>query len=162
LSFKFAENVGLDETLVLEADFAHGTPLFGTFRLGTPQAFASRISFTHSFLYNPQAGNLLFDMRSYGARWGEVSVQGLAAAVFEGDGISAVSRADVNSPTGIHFTGAYIMQWEYSPVPEPSALALVVGGCGLLAAFRIKWRTRHRLAGIAVNSRQGNFEHVTR
>ena len=160
LSLVFGENVGPDDTVVLEA--GHGTFFGGSFgNVGFPQRFDSRISFTHPFLYNPQAGNLLFDMRSYGTHYefpGPGSIDGASSLT---DGVSGVGAIGVDSVRGEAFTAAYIFQFEYTLVPEPGVMALLATACGLLLLLP---RSRNHLKlffSSGTHPRQGSHSHVS-
>src|SRR3989442_1570246 len=76
----------------------------------TPSPFITHLRFAQSFFYDPRAGNLLLDMRSYGAHYVEMQgIQGLDYVGLPGDGVSSLQSRDVFSPIGTKFTGGYII-----------------------------------------------------
>jgi len=132
LSLVFANNLGLDDTIV----FARGPlSLSSTFTgpAGGPMDFDVVITLTTPFYYDPAAGNLLMDVRNFGG--GTTTV--LDAESITGDSIGRVhttfdSPGGVNSPNAGHGDSqGLVTQFTYSPVPEPGSACLVVIGAGL-------------------------------
>ena len=132
LSLVFANNLGLDDTIV----FARGPlSLSSNFTgpVGGPMDFDVVITLTTPFLYDPAAGNLLMDVRNFGG--GMTTV--LDTEVAAGDSIGRVhtnidSPGLVNSPTAANSdTAGLVTQFTHSPVPEPGSACLFVIGAGL-------------------------------
>ena len=154
LSRAFAENIGPDQTLVLPR--GNGTSFSGSSGGGVgPAPFFTRLQFAQPFFYDPKAGNLLLDMRSYGAHYEQfVSVRPLDAAREVGDGVSMVWVEDVDSPNGTLGTEGYIIRFEYTPVPEPAGVLWLAGAC-TLAAVLVRRRSE-------LKTKQGGRNHVAR
>jgi hypothetical protein len=129
MSLVFSENVGGNDTLVLGP---------GPFYLrnnvpGAPSGFPVLIELNQPFYYNPQAGNLLMDVRynlapppgdppgPFDASWGP------------GDSISSLFARGVGSVTGTADTIGLVTAFEITPVPEPGSLFLLA--LGLPAVF---------------------------
>src|SRR5688572_29948313 len=97
LSATFANNVGVDNTLV----FSRGplaTSSGFTGPAGGPKTFDMVITLTTPFFYNPTRGNLLLDVRNFGGG----ATTNFDSATTTGDSISRVlsnSLGNVNSPT---------------------------------------------------------------
>ena len=132
LSLVFANNLGLDDTIV----FARGPLTLSsnfTGPVGGPMDFDVIITLTTPFLYDPAAGNLLMDVRNFGSGTTTVLDQEFA----DGDSIGRVhtnidSPGLVNSPTAANRdTGGLVTQFTHSPVPEPGAACLFLVGAGL-------------------------------
>jgi hypothetical protein len=142
LSLVFANNVGLDDTIVLARGPLSLSSNF-TGPQGGPLDFDVVITLTTPFFYNPAAGNLLMDVRNFGG--GMTTV--LDAQDTTGDSISRVfttisSPGGVDSPNAGHSDSAgAVTQFTYTSVPEPGAggLLLVGGGlCCVLAQRRLR------------------------
>ena len=101
LSFLFASNIGADETVV----FSGPLPLSSDFSGGVPKDFNIVINLTTPFFYDPSMGNLLLDVRNFGA--------GLTTAfdsmMKQHDG---VSRIFTNSRKGVNQTQANLKDTE--------------------------------------------------
>ena len=137
LSLVFANNLGLDDTIV----FARGPLSLSSScsgPAGGPMDFNIVITLTHSISYDPAAGNLLMDVRNFGG--GTTTV--LDAESTTGDSIGRVhttssSPGGVNSPNAGHGDSAgLVTQFTYSTVPEPTAACLVFIGAGLCYVSR--------------------------
>jgi hypothetical protein len=108
LSSVFGANTGLDETVVYSGALTlQGTP--GSFSL-------TYIDLQQPFLYDPDVGNLLLDVRLS---------QGTPTSYFDatevaGDSVSRVWALDVNSPSGQADTLGLITGFSITPIPEPS------------------------------------------
>lgn len=134
LSTTFANNVGVDDTVVLNRG---ALPLSST-DVTTPtgsQEFDIAIQLDTPFRYDPTAGNLLLDIRNFG---GGVTTP-LDAVFVEGDSTSRLFNGflgdSVDNPTGIADTVGLVTKFVVaetpvsSEVPEPSSLvALLVAG----------------------------------
>jgi hypothetical protein len=95
LSFLFASNIGADDTVV----FSGPLPLSSDFTGGIPKDFDIVINLATPFFYAPSMGNLLLDVRNFGA--------GLTTAF---DSVmqphDGVSRISTNSRNGVNQTQA--------------------------------------------------------
>ena len=129
LSTTFANNVGADDTVV----FARGALTLSSAFTGPPSGpkdFDIIITLTTPFLYNPALGNLLLDVRNFGAG----STCSFDAVNTPGDGVSRVfSTTSVNDTTGS--TDSLGLVTGFNIVPEPGTAMLLVGGGTLLALF---------------------------
>jgi hypothetical protein len=135
LSTLFASNVGADDTTVFNSFVFVNAPVTGP--PGGPKDFT--VSFAlKPFIYDPSAGDLLLDVR----------------AIESGGGISAPFDAESNNPftahldapdisaaSGTSFATGLVTQFQFTPVPEASTLAL--GSLGtLLVGVGARWRQR--------------------
>ncbi len=129
LSPTFSENIGTDVISVFEGAFTFSYPF------NTPQTFfGSPILFTHPFYFDPSKGNLLFDIIKLGQ--GKLGYD-LDAVRSSTDGSSSAIRTGDQSPTGGTDTVAFIMQFTYDPIPEPSGVVmLALGGLAALLTLR--------------------------
>ena len=92
LSMTFADNVGLDDTVV----FARGSlPLSSASSGGAPKDFDIVINLTTPFFYDPGMGNLLLDVRNF---------DGVNTTFFDADdtGADGVSRVTTNIGGSVH------------------------------------------------------------
>ena len=98
LSLTFADNVGLDDTIVVNG----ALPLeSGYYFMTVPQPFQVLVYLPTPFYYNPSSGNLLLDIRNFsGGNTGP-----LDATDVLGDSVSIVSTGPVNAVTGFAGTG---------------------------------------------------------
>jgi hypothetical protein len=129
LSSVFAENVGLDETVV----FARGALRFESSAVSFPYV----ITFLHPFIYDPADGNLLLDVRNYGGgRSGP-----FAASTLTSDHSSSVWARSVDSASGILDSSGLTTGFRVTLVPEPGVLALLAlaaaGAVGVVQNRRI-------------------------
>lgn len=141
LSTTFADNVGLDETTVIDGSItleSSDTDADGL--LGGPRAFDIAISFTTPFIYDPTVGNLLLDI---------INSNNVRTTYFDSentldDSIASVYSEDVESSTGGRGGGkpgssGLVTQFEFSEIspvviPLPAASWVGLIGFGLLAA----------------------------
>ena len=131
LSLTFADNVGTDETVVYsgpitwETDGAGGPP-------DGPRPFDYLIEFQTPFVYDPNQGNLLDDVRLSEVVGGPPTIDshttGLLHAVVAGD-------ASATTATGTSFERPVI---QFAFVPEPSTFILAALGLTGLLAWRRK------------------------
>ena len=137
LSSTFANNVGADDTIV----FARGALTLSSAFTGPPDGpkdFDIIITLTTPFLYNPALGNLLLDVRNFGA--GTTTVFDAVSPL--GDGVSRVFNTDVNSGTGTPDSAGLVTG--FIIVPEPGTAALLLMGGGTLLAWFGGCRRRQR------------------
>jgi len=90
LSLLFASNIGADETVV----FSGPLPLSSNFTGGSPKDFDIVINLATPFFYDPSMGNLLLDVRNFGA--GLTTAFDSMAQPHDG-----VSRISTNSRNGV-------------------------------------------------------------
>ena len=128
LSSTYANNITAGDTIV----FARGPLTLSSAFTGPPNGpkdFDIIITLTTPFLYNPALGNLLLDVRNFGAG----STTSFDAVSPLGDGVSRVYNQNVNDPTGtLDSTG---LVTGFVIVPEPSSAALLLAGGGTLLAW---------------------------
>ena len=137
LSSTYADNVGADDTVV----FVRGPLTLSSAFTGPPDGpkdFDIIITLTTPFLYNPALGNLLLDVRNFGAG----STTSFDAVFTTGDGVSRVYNQDVNSGTGTTDTLGLVTGFVI--VPEPGTAALLLAGGGTLLAWFGGCRRRQR------------------
>jgi len=137
LSSTFADNVGADDTIV----FARGALTLSSAFTGPPDGpkdFDIIITLTTPFFYNPALGNLLLDVRNFGA--GTTTVFDAVSPL--GDGVSRVTNTDVNSGTGTPDSAGLVTG--FIIVPEPGSAALLLAGGGTLLAWFGGCRRRQR------------------
>jgi hypothetical protein len=126
LSSTFAQNVGANDKVV----FGPASLALIGYHSGstTPQSFSIRIPFSTPFFYDPNAGNLVMDVRNF--------TGGSSFGVFDGqltigDSVSrVVGFVDAPSMFASDSFG-FATQFEVTPVPEPSSwalMALCLGG----------------------------------
>ena len=106
----------------------------------TPNAFGPLIDFTTPYAYD--GGSLLVEVRR-GAR------TGAAAFNTDTDGTNSQGGArwlfntsSDTATTGTIVVGAQIFQLEFTPIPEPSSLALIAAGAACLARRRRRHHAR--------------------
>ena len=137
LSLTYANNITAGDTIV----FARGPLTLSSAFTGPPNGpkdFDIIITLTTPFLYNPALGNLLLDVRNFGAG----STTSFDAVSPLGDGVSRVFNQNVNDPTGtLDSTG---LVTGFVIVPEPSSAALLLAGGGTLLAWFGGCRRRQR------------------
>jgi len=126
LSSIFSENIGSDETMV----FGPGPLHLSGFAFN----FSTGLMFDQPFLYNPNAGNLLLDIRNFNPS----DASPLDAFAVLGDSVSIVAGR-ANETSGLTFTsGLATMFWvDIVPVPEPSTITLL-----FLGALAFGWKLR--------------------
>ncbi len=146
LSAVFAANVGGDDLVVfdgpsdLESQFS-GPP-------SGPKSFDIVVPLSTPFIYNPEAGNLLVDIRNHNA----TGVAYVDAGVGGGFG-SRVFALGANSTTGGADNGADAIQFGYviAENPPPPPPAIVTRGPYLQSLTTsnviVRWRTDRRVIG---------------
>jgi len=118
LSNTFADNIGVDDTIVFS-----GVLHFVDTGL---EQFGIHVQLQQPFVYDHQAGNLLVDIRNYitipPPPSGIYSLDGEATF---GDSVSVVA-GDVNATSGFVGTGGLVTRFTVIPVPEPKTFLLLV------------------------------------
>jgi len=138
LSTTFASNIGGNDTQV----YSGSLTLSSTNTGGPPRNFDIVITLQTPFLYDPSVGNLLMDVRNFGAG----TTTQFDAEVTSGDSISRVFTfgSGVGSATGdTADSSGLITQFTFAAVPEPTTWALI--GVGTLGTGVYAWRKK-RLA----------------
>jgi hypothetical protein len=148
LSLTFANNVGADDVTVFP-DGALSLSSADSGPAGGPEAFDIHIQFTTPFLYDPESGNLLLDVRVFDG----ASTTQFDAANSKTDAVSRVytigSGVDSATANGADSIGL-VTQFDFSDplsVPEPSTTLL--SGAGLAAAFAFRRLRRSRRPSIS-------------
>jgi hypothetical protein len=144
LSTTFADNVGLDETIVFNGAWTRSSAAIPG--PGGTRAFDIILPFTTSFIYDPAQGNLLMDFIDTNG-FGSPSFFPLVDAYFA-IGASSIAGGP-NASTGFVVNGGVVTQFTFQPavvpdpaaVPEPSSWILFgLGGAGLLTSVRRRRR----------------------
>jgi len=146
LSFKFASNVGANDTIV----YARGPlPLASS---DTPGPGGSRnfdiiINLTTPFLYDPSQGNLLLDVRNFGG--GGTTIFD-AQSTLGGDAISRIYTFTANGANSLTADGGdtsgLVTAFNFAPsaptaaVPEPTTMLLL--GTGVAGVAAKVWRRK--------------------
>ncbi len=132
LSATFANNVGLDDTVVRSGSIIFDSAFTGP--VNGPKDFDIIVPFTTPFVYDPALGNLLLDIRIFD---GGV-VRSMDAVFSSTDGGSRALTfigETVNTPTAsIVDSLALVTRFTTSPIPEPTSASLLI--LGLTLAFR--------------------------
>ncbi|HQR05516.1 MAG TPA: PEP-CTERM sorting domain-containing protein [Gemmatales bacterium] len=134
LSSTFASNVGSDDSMVYNGALTLSSTNTG----GPPHNFDIVITLQTPFLYDPALGNLLMDVRNFGAG----TTTQFDAENTLGDSVSrlySVPPDSVNDATGNTDTLGLVTQFTFA-VPEPTTWALI--GVGTLGAGVVAWRKR--------------------
>ena len=135
LSPVFAQNVGVDATIIFSGTLTWGAPHAGG---SGPQAWNLVLNATAPFIYDPSRGNLLFDYQ------GDLSMGGLGpldAWRLVGDGTASVFAAP-NAATGTVDTIGLTTLLAFTLVPEPGTYFLVLLGAGMLSLVCVRARKR--------------------
>lgn len=145
LSPVFAENVGVDDAVAFGPGPLHWAASYSSG--SAPQAWepAMHTHLTTPFFYNPNAGNLLMDVRVFTSAMtspmdGEARV---------GDPISSVLASSVGAASGTPSTFGFITLFEATPVPEPGAVTLAVMAGVLTAVTGLLRRRKERRSRVA-------------
>jgi hypothetical protein len=135
LSTTYANNIGANNTVVFNGALSLSSA--NTPGPGNTRNFDIIVTLQTPFLYDPNAGNLLMDVRNFG---GGLTTQ-FDAENTAGDSISRVFNLDnnANGTVGIADTFGLVTQFTLAPVPEPGSLA-VFGLVGLAGAALLRRR----------------------
>ncbi len=138
LSPVFAENVGADDrTVVGPGQFS----IFGNCTGNDPENLTMHVIFGSPFFYNPNAGNLLLDIRNYSGTPDDGRLLLIDGHDVMGDSISSMLAFNVNAQNASRMTSfGFVTRFEIHPVPEPSTWVLVVLGALVCAARWIQVR----------------------
>ena len=136
LSTVFASNVGADNTTVFNSGVFETAPVTGP--PGGPKGFTLTFALT-PFIYDPKAGDLLLDVRAFESGGG---ISAALDAESNNPFTAHVDAPDISAASGSAFATGLVTQFEFTPVPEPSTLALYLLGA-LLAGVGAWWRQRH-------------------
>jgi hypothetical protein len=137
LSTTYANNITAGDTIV----FARGPLTLSSAFTGPPNGpkdFDIVITLTTPFFYNPALGNLLLDVRNFGAG----TTCSFDAVFTSGDGVSRLFNQNVNGTTGS--TDSLGLVTGFNIVPEPGTAALSLAGGGTLLALFGGCRRRRR------------------
>jgi hypothetical protein len=133
LSITLSENAGADDTVVFSGSLTLSSAASGP--PGGPNAFDIIINFTNPFLYDPAAGNLLFDIRSQ-------SMGGIGPAFFldieftSGDSVSNVFELTDGRRRAQTF--GLVTQFSYSPAAPELIEDLISDISDLVVGFELK------------------------
>jgi hypothetical protein len=136
LSTTFSVNIGTDDLPVYAGAIRLFSPGFGSYNVQIP--------LQHAFLYNPDLGNLLLDVRNFQTLPPGSANSLMGAAGTLGDSSSLAVALDVNSPTALLGTGALLTEFTVTDVPEPGTVLLLLVALGGFVSFRF---IRPRLPG---------------
>lgn len=130
LSPTFAQNVGVDETLV----FTGPLHFYDT---GVEQ-FGIHIQLQQPFLFDYHIGNLLIDVRNYTTIAPPPSGRyTLMGDLTVGDSVSGVGAINVNAASGTFGTFGLLTRFTVTPIPEPSSWTLLAAaGVGFIIVRR--------------------------
>ncbi len=146
LTSTFANNVGLDNTTVLDRDSLSLSSADTGGTGGTARDFDISIEFDHGFLYDTAEGDLLLDIFIYSG----VPMQG--ATPFDSHHDPSISRAyhtdmDVYAETANTRTPGYGLVTKFHTVPEPSLeLLLGISLIGLIGASTVRKIKQRKVA----------------
>jgi len=142
LSSTFANNLGANNTTVFNAPITlTSSNLAGP---GNTKQFDTIFTLTTPFLYNPALGNLLMDLRNFGASGntfydGQIDASQLITRLVFADG-------SPSSTTGTVQGGGLVTEFITVAVPEPSTIALIsLSGVGILVVTGRKYFCRQEI-----------------
>ncbi|QBQ55813.1 PEP-CTERM sorting domain-containing protein [Nitrosococcus wardiae] len=137
----FSNNTGSDNRLVFSGSLFLSSAFTGP--AAGPKDFDVSVNLQNSFLYNPDDGNLLLDVKNFANNF---SVAAFDAHNLVGDSLSRVwNDSDVNSDTAFFGSGnpndfsnslGLVTQFTFTPVTEPATLALFSIGVLSLLGWR--------------------------
>ena len=129
LSSFFAQNVGADDSVVLSGSLH--------FYQSTVERYGVHVLLQQPFIYDPQTGNLLLDVRNFQTLPGPpFTVGGLIAHIMLGDPVSLVSVFNVNAAHGSMGTAGLLTRFTVTPIPEPGTALLILAGLGAGVFYR--------------------------
>jgi len=142
-SLVFADNYGADVTTVFDGAFSW-TATSG----GNPNAFDFLLTFDNPFVYDPLAGNLLFEWQNFGsddtaAQFDAARFAPMSRIYAKGGGASATNASGSTSRYGL------VTRFTATAVPEPGTLALFGIGLFGVAFMRRRQTTKYRLSQVA-------------
>jgi hypothetical protein len=137
LSTAYADNVGVDNTLVLNSQYTWATANTGP--PGGPRNFDIVIVFATPFLYDPSQGNLLIDFTGFVSPYLDMDLT-------PGGSVSGVIGSQGNL-TGFAVPFGLVTQISHtaapSAVPEPATIVLLgTGLIGLGMNARKRWKQK--------------------
>lgn len=140
LSPIFDDNLGADSIMVRAGLFG----ISATNNTVSPRPFEVQIPFTSPFFYDPTRGNLALSIVALGS-----SDVLLDAQFASGDGVGRVFGP--NSLSGTVDTLGLVTRFDFTPIPEPSGVAMLgVGAIALLVLGRPYSRREHFSGGTAM------------
>jgi hypothetical protein len=147
LSPVFSENVGLDDHVVRGPSDLYLSGACAP--AGTPKFFSVYFALDSPFYYNPNAGNLLLDIRNLSGPVIDGNLLHLDSEATSGDSISSILAFNANAQTADQLdSSGFITEFTIQPVPEPSTWTLVgLGLSGLAFSTHRKSKRRRDAAG---------------
>lgn len=131
LSTVFANNVGADNKTVFDNFVFLKVPVTGP--PGGPKDFTVTFA-TNPFLYDPSAGNLLLDVRTFQSGGG---ISAALDAESNSPFMAHVDAPSIAAPTGGFFVDGLVTQFQFTSIPEPST---VLSSLVALVAGVARWR----------------------
>jgi hypothetical protein len=133
LSRTYASNVGADDITV----FTRGPLTLSSLGSTGAEPTFVPIEFAHPFFYNPAQGGLLLDVRNFGGGQSrmfdaDALPSSIMNRVYNYSGNANSTSADV---IGLNYAGL-VTEFRFTPVPEPTTLALLALGVFSLAFRR--------------------------
>jgi hypothetical protein len=116
MSRTFAENVGLDDTVVFQGELELRSGFVGP--AGGPKDFDIFVPLTRGFLYNPAAGDLLVEIRNFSGS----GASPLSGQALSGDG-GARLLGSVHGRNGVYDSGVDALQLVGWPTNVPPGLS---------------------------------------
>jgi hypothetical protein len=146
LSSTFADNIGLDETIVFNGDWTRSSA--DSPGPGGTRAFDIILPFMTAFTYDSAKGNLLVDFIDTSPPLSPIRLfHSVDAHVVLGDSISIIVGGPA-SATGFPASAGVVTQFEFQSVPEPSGCVLLgLGLAGFLAVVRRQRRMARESGG---------------
>ena len=131
LSPFFAQNVGADDSVVLSGSLH--------FYQSTVERYGVHVLLQQPFIYHPQTGNLLMDVRNFQTIPDPGMPIGVYAQIALGDSVSLVAIGNVNDPGGSTGTAGLLTRFTVTPIPEPGTALLILAGLAAGALLRGKF-----------------------
>jgi hypothetical protein len=139
LSSTFADNVGPDDTIVFGPANRGAGALYETGSSPQPFYELQAIRFSTPFFYDPLQGNLLLDIRKDAESTGSGSFDG---ELVLGDSISRVLGFTDSSTAFLTDSFGLVVDFQVTPVPEPSAAIFLVVCALSLGVSALKGRRK--------------------